>query len=54
MGDDYDILCKDILHELHIMVTGGNDEKASKRLRKLTRLVTEWTKRKKEFEKYRN
>jgi len=44
VGDDYENLAKDMLHELNLIVC--NEEKIKKKHKKLIALVTEWNKRK--------
>ena len=53
MGDDYDCLCKDILHELNIMFASGDEEKIRKKFKRLEGMLTSWNRRKIDFEKYR-
>ncbi len=44
MGDDYERLAKDMLHELNIIIC--NDMKGAKKLKKLMALIVEWNRRK--------
>ena len=52
MGDDYDSLCVDMLEELNYMLTEW-EGKPAKQLKVLRKRLTEWNKRRSDFEQYR-
>ena len=51
MGDDYDILCIDMLTELIELCEV--EIKPAKKINKLNKLVTDWQRRRLDFEPYR-
>lgn len=52
MGDDYDILCVNMLEELNYILT-EEDWKAPKTIKVLKQRLAEWNRRRKDFEQYR-
>ena len=52
MGDDYDVLCRDMLEELNYILV-EEDWKAAKIAKVLTQRLEQWNRRRTAFEKYR-